>query len=195
MTPKPILTMYFEAIYLFFLHFNINGFTTNANSHILLNITWNTSWNISAKCIPKLKNAVSRNILHTHKNYNYFLFIKIIGTLAPNLNPQPWLKWWHDTSICPVPFLIFKFLRCVNDKPSRRFTVTPLTVPTRDIPDQFSPTLSLCQNLQFEPNSVMDASDRNAENRIYFQINTHQLHTQKYFLSPSSPIIYLIYLT
>ena len=39
MTPKPILTMYFEAIYLFFLHFNINGFTTNANSHILLNVT------------------------------------------------------------------------------------------------------------------------------------------------------------
>ena len=43
MTPKPILTMYFEAIYLFFLHFNINGFTTNANSHILLDVTWNTS--------------------------------------------------------------------------------------------------------------------------------------------------------
>ena len=94
-----------------------------------------------------------------------------------------------------MPFLIFQILNCVDDKQSRRFTVTPLTVPTRDIPDQFSPTLSLCQNLQFEPNSVMDASDRNAENRIYFQINTHQLHTQKYFLSPSSPIIYLIYLT
>ena len=70
MTPKPILTMYFEAIYLFFLHFNINGFTTNANSRILLNVTWNTFKIYSTMYLQNVSHHINaaRSInMHTHK--------------------------------------------------------------------------------------------------------------------------------